>query len=64
MRTGKAPSCVRQFWRPRNGREQFEQRTHDVALVIGDLRGGGTQCALTRLPELARSQNRANTSLD
>ena len=48
MRTGKDP-CVRRFRRPRGGREQSEQRTHDVALVIGDLRGGGTQRVLTRL---------------
>ena len=48
MRPGKDP-CIRQFRRPRNGPERSEQRTHDVALVIGDLRGGGTQRVLTRL---------------
>ena len=42
-------ACARQFRRPRNGPERSEQRTHDVALVIGDLRGGGTQRVLTRL---------------
>ena len=48
MRPGKDP-CIRQFRRPRDGPERSEQRTHDVALVIGDLRGGGTQRVLTRL---------------
>lgn len=49
MRAEKDPPCVRKLRRPPNGREQSEQRTHDVALVIGDLRGGGTQRVLTRL---------------
>ena len=48
MGAGKDP-CVRQFRRPRDGRERSKQRSHDVALVIGDLRGGGTQRVLTRL---------------
>ena len=48
MRPGKDP-CIRQLRRPRDGPERSEQRTHDVALVIGDLRGGGTQRVLTRL---------------
>ena len=48
MRPGKDP-CIRQFRRPRDGQEHSEQRTLDVALVIGDLRGGGTQRVLTRL---------------
>ena len=48
MRPGKDP-CIRQLRRPRDGPVRSEQRTHDVALVIGDLRGGGTQRVLTRL---------------
>ncbi len=48
MGAGKDP-CDRQIQRPRGGRERSKQRSHDVALVIGDLRGGGTQRVLTRL---------------
>ena len=48
MGAGKDP-CVRQFRRTRDGRERSGQQSHDVALVIGDLRGGGTQRVLTRL---------------
>lgn len=42
-------ACTQGFPRPRSGREKSERRTHDVALVIADLGGGGTQRVLTRL---------------